>query len=144
MDKEFCLRIFIGSLFFSIYYFIAKNILNDIKSVYLLTYCEFTILGIVGIIGLTMSKERYLLTNNVMKKILFSAITVIGANFVLTTLLRDYDVNKIVSVRQILSIIITVIIAYFFFNENLTTENIIGILFGIISIYLITNKINQK
>lgn len=140
MDKEFCLRIFIGSLFFSIYYFIAKNILNDIKSVYLLTYCEFTILGIVGIIGLTMSKERYLLTNNVMKKILFSAITVIGANFVLTTLLRDYDVNKIVSVRQILSIIITVIIAYFFFNENLTTENIIGILFGIISIYLITKK----
>jgi len=140
MDKEFCLRIFIGSLFFSIYYFIAKNILNDIKSVYLLTYCEFTILGIVGIIGLTMSKERYLLTNNVMKKILFSAITVISANFVLTTLLRDYDVNKIVSVRQILSIIITVIIAYFFFNENLTTENIIGILFGIISIYLIAKK----
>tara|TARA_B110000495_G_C22968734_1_gene568388 strand:+ start:127 stop:549 length:423 start_codon:yes stop_codon:yes gene_type:complete len=140
MDKEFCLRIFIGSLFFSIYYFIAKNILNDIKSVYLLTYCEFTILGIVGIIGLTMSKERYLLTNNVMKKILFSAITVIGANFVMNLLLRDYDVNKIVSVRQILSIIITVIIAYFFFNENLTTENIIGILFGIISIYLITKK----
>ena len=140
MDKEFCLRIFIGSLFFSIYYFIAKNILNDIKSVYLLTYCEFTILGIVGIIGLTMSKERYLLTNNVMKKILFSAITVIGANFVMNLLLRDYDVNKIVSVRQILSIIITVIIAYFFFNENLTTENIIGILFGIISIYLIAKK----
>ena len=140
MDKEFCLRIFIGSLFFSIYYFIAKNILNDIKSVYLLTYCEFTILGIVGIIGLTMSKERYLLTNNIMKKILFSAITVIGANFVMNLLLRDYDVNKIVSVRQILSIIITVIIAYFFFNENLTTENIIGILFGIISIYLITKK----
>ena len=140
MDKEFCLMVLIGSLLFSINYFIAKSVLNDIKSVKLLTYCEFTILGIVGIIGLTMSKERYLLTNNVMKKILFSAITFIGANFVMNFLLKHYDVNKIVSVRQILSIIITVIIAYFYFHENLTTENIIGILFGIISIYLITKK----
>ena len=140
MDKEFCVRIFLGSLFFSIYYFIAKNILNDIKSVYLLTYCEFCLLGIVGAIGLIMSKERKLLTDNVMKKILLSVITLILANVSLNLLLRDYDVNKIVSVRQILSIIITVIIAYFYFHENLTTQNIIGILFGIISIYLITKK----
>ena len=140
MDKEFCLMVLIGSLLFSINYFIAKSVLNDIKSVKLLTYCEFTLLGIVGLVGLIMSKEKHLLTNNVMKKILLSAVTLIGANVVMMLLLRDYDVNKIVSVRQILSIIITVIIAYFYFHENLTTENIIGILFGIISIYLITKK----
>ena len=140
MDKEFCLRIFLGSLFFSINYFIAKNILNDIKSVYLLTYCEFFLLGIVGAIGLIMSKERKLLSDNVMKKIVLSVTTLILANFTMNLLLRDYDVYKIVTVRQILSIIITVIIAYFYFHENLTTENIIGILFGIISIYLIAKK----
>ena len=139
MDKGFCLLVFIGSLLFSINYFVAKNILNDIKSVKLLTYCEFTLLGIVGLVGLIMSKERDLLTNNVMKKILLSAVTLIGANVVMMLLLRDYDVNKVVSVRQILSIIITLILAYFYFNEKITTENIIGVILGIVSIYLISN-----
>ena len=139
MDKEFCLLVLIGSLLFSINYFVAKNILNDIKSVKLLTYCEFTLLGIVGIVGLIMSKEKHLLTNNVMQKILLSAVTLIGANVVMGLLLRDYDVNKVVSVRQILSIIITLIIAYFYFNEKITKENMIGIILGIVSIYLISN-----
>ena len=139
MDKGFCLLVFIGSLLFSINYFVAKNILNDIKSVKLLTFCEFTLLGIVGVIGLIMSKERDLLTKNVMKKILLSAVTLIGANVVMMLLLRDYDVNKVVSIRQISSIIITLIIAYFFFNEKITKENMIGIILGIVSIYFISN-----
>ena len=139
MDKGFCLLVLIGSLLFSINYFIAKNILNDIKSVKLLTFCEFTLLGIVGVIGLIMSKERDLLTKNVMKKILLSAVTLIGANVVMMLLLRDYDVNKVVSVRQISSIILTLIIAYFYFNEKITKENMIGIILGIVSIYLISN-----
>ena len=139
MDKGFCLLVLIGSLLFSINYFIAKNILNDIKSVKLLTFCEFTLLGIVGVIGLIMSKERDLLTKNVMKKILLSAVTLIGANVVMMLLLRDYDVNKVVSVRQISSIILTLIIAYFYFNEKITKENMIGIILGIVSIYFISN-----
>ena len=139
MDKGFCLLVLIGSLLFSINYFVAKNILNDIKSVKLLTYCEFTLLGIVGLVGLIMSKEKHLLTNNVMKKILLSAVTLISANVVMNLLLMDYDVNKVVSVRQILSIIITLILAYFYFNEKITTENIIGVILGIVSIYLISN-----
>ena len=131
--------VLIGSLLFSINYFIAKSVLNDIKSVKLLTYCEFTLLGIVGLVGLIMSKEKHLLTNNVMKKILLSAVTLIGANVVMMLLLRDYDVNKVVSIRQISSIIITLIIAYFFFNEKITKENMIGIILGIVSIYFISN-----
>ena len=117
----------------------CKKLLILLLIVKLLTFCEFTLLGIVGVIGLIMSKERDLLTNNVMKKILLSAVTLIGANVVMMLLLRDYDVTKVVSVRQILSIILTLVIAYFYFNEKITKENMIGIILGIVSIYFISN-----
>ena len=140
MDKEFCITIFVSSLLFCIYYFLAKNILKQTKDIYFTTFCEFTLLGFVGLTGLLISKKYKLINIDISKQMITSAaILVIGCLF-LNNLLINHDVNKIVSIRQILTIIITLLIAYFFLQEKITKINILGILFGIISIYLITIK----
>ena len=55
-------------------------------------------------------------------------------------ILETAEVSKIYVVLQILQILIVVAYGIFFIGETLYTEKIIGILFGIVAVYLLSKK----
>ena len=52
-------------------------------------------------------------------------------------LLRNDGLSKVYTLVQILQVILVVLMGILFFNEKLSLNIIIGILFGIIAIYLL-------
>ena len=52
-------------------------------------------------------------------------------------LLRNDGLNKVYTLVQILQVILVVLMGILFFNEKLSLNIIIGLLFGIVAIYLL-------
>ena len=69
---------------------------------------------------------------------IISIIFYIALIFVYSLILKSYDMSKIYPCLKILSILIVIIAGVFMFNEKMTTKHIIGIIFALVGIYLLT------
>ena len=58
-------------------------------------------------------------------------------------ILTDKNISIIYPILKVLSVIIVVIAGIFIFKNSLDMKTIIGILLGIVSIYILSNKINK-
>ena len=90
---------------------------------------------IISIIPLVLIK-KYILNGNVWLLILCLLFySVMIAIYI--RLLRNDGLSKVYTLVQILQVILVVLMGILFFNEKLSLNIIIGILFGIIAIYLL-------
>jgi multidrug transporter EmrE-like cation transporter len=90
---------------------------------------------IISIIPLVLIK-KYILIGNVWLLILCLLFySVMIAIYII--LLRNDGLSKVYTLVQILQVILVVLMGILFFNEKLSLNIIIGILFGIIAIYLL-------
>ena len=90
---------------------------------------------IISIIPLALIK-KYILNDNTWLLILCLLFySVMIAIYI--KLLRNDGLNKVYTLVQILQVILVVLMGILFFNEKLSLNIIIGLLFGIVAIYLL-------
>ncbi len=101
-------------------------------------------LTILFIGGLILTLGDLIFKNWVEKGALYSASYVIGILLYLLGSMAlvesyKYDINIVAAgiIQVLFNTIILVIFTYFYFNEPLTLSQIVGILLGVISIYLL-------
>jgi multidrug transporter EmrE-like cation transporter len=90
---------------------------------------------IISIIPLALIK-KYILNGNMLLLVLCLLFyTVMIAIYI--KLLRNDGLSKVYTLVQILQVILVVLMGILFFNEKLSLNIIIGLLFGIVAIYLL-------
>jgi multidrug transporter EmrE-like cation transporter len=100
-------------------------------NIYLLIASIIAILPIVFI-------KNYIYT----KKIYYLIFALILYIFLLLSYVKLFETEQISSsytILQILQILIILFVGILFFNESLTRNKILGLLFGLLSIYLLLN-----
>ncbi|BCS82583.1 membrane protein [Cotonvirus japonicus] len=100
----------------------------NIWYIYLLT-------AIVAAVPLFMI-QKYINTNNYIF-LLITALLYLILIILYIIILKDHEISVIYPLTKILSIIIVVVFGYLFFNNKLCTKQIIGIIIGVIGIYLL-------
>ena len=71
---------------------------------------------------------------------ILGAFTTVIASLTLIKLLKENQASDIIPYIQPLVILMTLIIGYFIFNETMTKEKIIGVLFIILGLYTLSLK----
>lgn len=102
----------------------------------------FLVAAISAALPIPLIKE-YTLTKNCMWIILsifIYCILVLSYSIVLV----DKNIIIVYPILKVLSAMIVVLSGVVFFNNKLDFESIIGILLGIITIYILSGKINEK
>ena len=90
---------------------------------------------IISIIPLALIK-KYILNGNMLLLVLCLLFySVMIAIYI--KLLRNDGLSKVYTLVQILQVILVVLMGILFFNEKLSLNIIIGLLFGIVAIYLL-------
>lgn len=123
--------------------FFNKRLLKKIDSLEFI--CIINTLLIIPLIFLTVflykkNKMKFLNNidnNNYIDIFVIVLFSIIGA-YSFTQLLRENDASYILPLIQPLIIILTLFLGYFIFNEEITSKQFVGTLFGVISIILIT------
>jgi len=59
-------------------------------------------------------------------------------------LCRQYGATRMYTMIKIMAILLVTLVGYFYFQNKITTKNVIGILFGIVALYLLSNGHNDK
>ena len=102
----------------------------------------FLVAAIAAALPIPMIKQ-YTETNN-NKWIILSIVSYLILVLAYTIILANNDITIIYPLLKVLSILIVVIAGLIFFSNQLDTQSILGIIFGIISIYLLSNKISKQ
>lgn len=80
--------------------------------------------------------KKYLTTNNIFYLLVCGFIYII-LTYGYVQILKNHTISKMYPLLKILSIILVFFIGVFFFNDELKLKNIIGIIMGIVAIYLL-------
>jgi len=102
----------------------------------------FLIAAISAALPIPLIKE-YTLSNNfiwIILSIIIYCILVLSYSIVLV----DKNIIIVYPILKVLSAMIVVLSGVVFFNNKLDFESIIGILLGIITIYILSGKMNEK
>jgi multidrug transporter EmrE-like cation transporter len=93
--------------------------------------------SIVAILPIVFIKQ-YIITKQIYNLILAFILYV----FLLLSYVKLFETEQVSStytILQILQILIMIVVGLMIFNESLTINKILGIIFGIVSIYLLLN-----
>lgn len=90
---------------------------------------------IISIIPLALIKKYILNGNTLLLVLCLLFYSVMIAIYI--KLLRNDGLSKVYTLVQILQVILVVLMGILFFNEKLSLNIIIGLLFGIVAIYLL-------
>jgi multidrug transporter EmrE-like cation transporter len=93
------------------------------------------LLSIIAIIPIFLIK-KYILENNLCY-ILLTLFLYILLTYLYILLFRKNEVSSNYVILQIIQILMVLVISFVFMSENITVKKIIGVIFGIICIYLL-------
>jgi len=104
-----------------------------------MNYVWFPVAAIAAALPIPFIKQ-YTLTHNFMW-IILSAISYGVLMLAYSIILRDKNITIVYPILKVLSVMIVVIAGALYFYNALDIQSILGIIFGVISIYILSSKI---
>ena len=140
----------LAGIFWIVQAFIDKELMKDISIETLIFIKVGFVLIILAILSyifnpqvfsiISQDFQKIINKNELIKYLIFAALASTASLYIHSLGYKKFKISKFVSVETIFSIIISVLVGYFFFQEKLDKYECFGVFMGIISIMIFYYK----